>query len=153
MEACIKKFSENDVQGSFLILLNRLEDIWKRLPDISNLRKLCKRDRRLPSALKNTLRDAETLEDMFDLLMRSKYFFNWLDIRILKNMATEADIPEATIVIKLFEDCIYCKKCSEIGEKAILKCISSDHHNSVRDKLKARNITVSELINFLHTCK
>ena len=89
-----KRFSEDDVENSFIYMLDRLEELWCHVK-FSKFKKICKRDGRLSNELKNELRSTNTLEEMFDVLSNSP-FCNWLEIRILKCMATVAGNTEAT---------------------------------------------------------
>ena len=77
LEEYREKFTEDDVEDSFLYMLSKLE---------------------------KELKFTDTLREMFDLLSNSP-FCNWLEIRILKSMADVAGILEATSILKIFEEC------------------------------------------------
>ena len=45
-----ERFSEDDVEASFLYLVSKLEALWSEV-DFSELKKICKRDNRLSNEL------------------------------------------------------------------------------------------------------
>lgn len=145
-----EKFSEIDVEASFKYLLSKLEALWSEV-DFSELRKICTRDSRLSNELRSNLEKASDLEKTLDLLAISP-FCSWLELRILKHMAKVADVPEATHIIKVFEECIHNRKCSEVKNYFIKEYINPDHLTLVKAKLNknACSLTVSDLIEYCH---
>ena len=145
-----KKFSEDDVEGSFLYLLSELEALWSKA-DLSELKKICKRDNRLSNELRSDVRKAPDLEETFDLLATSP-FCTWLELRILKRMAKVANVPEAMDMIKVFEECVHKRKCSEVKPYFKKQYINPDHLTLVTAKLNQNpdNLIVSDLINYCH---
>ena len=146
-----ERFSEDDVEGSFLYLLNKLEALWSEV-DFSELKKICKRDDRLSKELRSDVKKAPDLEKTFDLLTVSP-FCNWLEIRILKRMAIIADVPEATGMINIFEECVHKRKCSKVLKYFKMTYINPDHLTSVKAKLNnnANDLIVSDIIEYCHT--
>lgn len=144
------RFSEDDVEASFLYLLNKLEALWSEV-DFSELKKICKRDNRLSHELRCNVRNATDLEQTFDLLATSP-FCTWLELRILKRMANVAEVPEATYMINIFEECVHNRKCSEVKLHIIKEYINPDHLTLVEAKLNksADNLMVSDLIEYCH---
>ena len=128
-----KKFTENDVEDSFLYMLDKLEKLWSDV-EIPRLKSSCKRDGRLPKEYKEKLNTTETLRDILDLLSNTP-FCTWLDIRILKSMADVADIPEATQMINIFKDCVYSRKCVEVAKYFREQYINPDYYTKVTAKL------------------
>ena len=143
-----EKFSKKDVETSFIYMLNRLEELWANVK-FSKLRKTCIRDRRLPSKLRKVLGSTRSLRKLTDRLSDSP-FCNWLEIRILKSMADNADVPEATQLIETFEKCIYHRKCSEVKNHFKEQFINPDHLKKVTIKLNLciESISVADLINY-----
>ena len=119
--------------------------------DFSELKKICKRDNRLPNELRSNVKQAPDLEETFDLLTTSP-FCTWLELRILKRMAKVADVPEATDMINIFEECVHKRKCSEVKPYFKEQYINPDHLTLVVAKLNknADNLFVSDLINYCH---
>ena len=129
-------------------MLSRLEVLWVDV-EFSELRKICKRDRRLPPELRKVLESTMSLKELIDLLSDSP-FCNWLEIRILKSMADIADVHEATQLIKAFEKCVYRRKCSEVKEHFKKQFINPNHFKKVKVKLNKyeEHISVAELITY-----
>ena len=128
-----KYFTENDVESSFVYMLDKLEKLWSDV-EIHRLKSSCKRDGRLPKKYKKKIKSTKTLGDIFDLLSNTP-FCTWLDIRILKSMAYVADVPEATQMIDIFEECVHYRKCSEVDKHFRKKYINPDYFTEVRAKL------------------
>ena len=145
-----ERFSEDDVESSFVYMLSRLEELWENVK-FSKLRSTCKRDRRLPDELKSNLHSAVNLEEMFDFLSDSE-FCTWLEIRILKCMAKVANIPEAISMLKIFEECVYSRKCSEVKKYFRDKYINPNHLTVMVSKLNknAENMIVADLIEYCY---
>ena len=150
MEKYRERFSEDDVETSFVYMISRLEELWSDV-EFSKLKNTCKRDRRLSEELRINLQFTTNLEQLFDLLSNSQ-FCSWLEIRILKCMAKVADIPEATSMLNIFEECVHGRKCSEVGMHFKEKYINPDHLTLVVTKLnkKAEDMIVSDLIKYCY---
>ena len=150
LEKYRERFSEDDVETSFVYMLSRLEELWSNV-EFSKLKSTCKRDRRLSDELRSDLQSTTTLEEMFDLLSDSQ-FCTWLEIRILKCMAKVADIPEATSMLNIFEECVHSRKCSEVEVHFKKKYINPDHLALVVSKLNknAENMVVADLIKYCY---
>ena len=131
-------------------MLHRLDVLWSNV-EFSKLKNVCKRDRRLSEELRNKLEFATTFEEILDLLSKSP-FCNWLEIRILKCMANVANIPEAINMLNIFEECVYCRKCSQVKRYFVKQYINPDHFTLVIAKLNknVENIIVRDLIEHCH---
>ena len=147
MEEYRIKFSEDDVETSFVYMLNRLKDLWS-VVKFFILKNASKRDKRLTDELKSNLESANTLERVLDILSKSP-FCTWLEIRILKSIAKVADVPEAIKVIDLFEKCVYCKNYSEVVKKCKQQYIN-DSLTLVSIKLNknVKYLAVADLIKY-----
>ena len=145
-----KRFSKGDVETLFVYVLNRLEELWDNV-EFSKLKNACKRDRRLSDELRSKLTSVNSLEEIFDILSNSP-FCNWLEIRILKSMAEVADIPEATSMLNIFEECVHNRKCSEVEAHFAKKFINPEYLSTVITKLNknAENMIVADLIEYYH---
>ena len=131
-------------------MLHRLEVLWSNV-EFRKLKNACIRYRRLSEQLRNELKSATTFERILNLLSNSP-FCNWLEIGILKCIANVANIPEATNMLKIFEECVYCRKCSEVKSYFIKQYINPDHLTLVIAKLNANaeHIAVRKLIEYCH---
>ena len=143
-----RKFSGDDVETSFVYMLNRLEDLWNNVK-FEKFKNVCERDRRLSDEIRNNLEPANTLGKMFNVLSKSP-FCNWLEIRILKCMAEVANIPEAIMMLKIFEECVYKRKCSEVETHFVKQFINPDHLALVIAKLNEnpKHTIVADLIKY-----
>ena len=150
MEEYRERFSEDDVETSFVYMLSRLEELWCDV-EFSKLRNTCKRDRRLSDELRCNLQSTTNLEEIFDLLSDSQ-FCTWLEIRILKCMAKVANVPEATSMLSIFEECVHSRRCSEVGTHFKKRYINPDHLTLVVAKLNknAEDVIVSDLIKYCY---
>ena len=150
MEEYRERFSEDDVETSFVYMLSRLEELWSDV-EFSKLKNTCKRDGRLSDELRSNLQSTTNLEQIFDLLSNSQ-FCTWLEIRILKCMAKVAGVPEATSMLRIFEECVHSRKCSEVEMHFKKKYINPDHLTLMVAKLNknAENVIVSDLIKYCY---
>jgi len=139
---------ENDVDGAFLYLLNKLEALWSEV-DYHNLQKICIRDIRLSEDLKKSISDAETLEKTINLLKKSPYL-TWFEIRILHRMAIEAGITEAKQLIKCYKNYAFSKPCSAVRPYFYPEYVVPDHLTKVISKLNvdSHKIKVNDLIDY-----
>ena len=144
------RFSEDDVESSFVYMLSRLEELWSDV-EFYKLKNTCKRDGRLSDELKCELQSTTNLEEVFDMLSNSQ-FCTWLEIRILKCMAKVAEVPEAINMLKIFEDCVHSRKCSEVEMHFKRKYINPNHLTLMITKLSkhAEDVMVSDLIKYCY---
>ena len=131
-----------------MYLLQKLEALWNEV-DIEMLKRVCIRDIRLPNELKNSLKCASDLVEMFDLLSNSP-FCNWLEITILQRMAKAAEIPEAIKMIEIFKKCVHNRKCSEVKLYFKKKFINPDYLTVVSTKFNKNieHLVVADLIEY-----
>ena len=143
-----EKFSQDDVEDSFMYLLEKIEFLWSEV-DIRRLTMICSQDIRISDELSARLRNITVLCELFDLLSKTP-FFTWLEITILKQMARVADIPEATQMIMIFEECVHSKRCSEVDLYLKKQYINPSHLACVVAKFNknSKNIIVADLINY-----
>ena len=142
-------FTKNDIESSFVFMLDRLEKLWSDV-EFSTLKSTCKRDGRLSDDLKDKIESTKNLREIFDLLSNTP-FCTWLDIRILKSMADIAGIPKAKQMIAVFEDCVYNKKCSDVAMHFKKQYINPVHFTEVIAKLnKSAECLVARLIEDCH---
>ena len=143
-----QKFVNEDVENSFIYMLDRLEDLWSDV-DISKFKNACQRDTRLSHELRSKLESASTLGKMLNMLSNT-HFCTWLEIRFLKSMANIAEIPEAIEMINVFENHVYSKKCSEVIGHFRKQYINPDHLTEVTAKLNesAECLAVGQLIEY-----
>ena len=143
-----EKFISEDVESSFIYMLDRLEELWSDV-DISKFKNACQRDTRLSHELRSKVESASTLGKILNMLSNT-HFCTWLEIRFLKSMANVAKIPEATEMIKVFENHVYSRKCSEVLQHFRKRFINPDYLTEVIAKLNkhAKCLIVSELIKY-----
>ena len=67
----------------------------------------------LSDELKAAIRRTETLDALFEVLCDCPYW-SWLDVRLLKAMATASDSVKANNLVKSYERVIFQKKLSEV---------------------------------------
>ena len=134
--------------SAFMYLLSKLEALWSE-SDFTQLQTVCKRDNRLSHELRSKLKNARDLNETFDLLTDSP-FCTWLELRILKRMASVADIPEATHMINTFEECVHSRKCADVMSYFTKKDINPDHLSKVITKLNENfeHLVVADLIKY-----
>ena len=64
-------------------------------------------------------------------------------------MAKVADVPEASDMINIFEECVHKRKCSEVKEHIIQQYINPDHLTLIVAKLNSEDdLIVSDLIKY-----
>lgn len=149
-EASEEKFSQfgNDVDGAFMYLLNKLEELWSEA-NCHSLKKICVRDIRLSENLRQSIEDVSKLDKVFDLLRKSPYF-TWFEIRILQRMATVADNVEAKCLIECYKSYVFSKPCSAVQPYFYKQYIIPDHLTQVIAKLNVNpdKVTVNNLIEY-----
>ena len=150
LDFCKKKFTEDDVESSFVYMLSKLSELWSDV-EFSKLKDACIWDKRLSHELKHSLESANTLKTMFKLLSNT-HFCTWLEIRILRSMANVAGVPKAIEIIDTFKSCVYSKKCSEVAKHLKRDYINPDHVESVTIKVNkdAECLVVADLIEYCH---
>ena len=143
-----ERFSDEDVEDSFMYLLEKLECFWSEV-DICWLTRVCSQDVRISEELGARLTNITVLRELFDLLSKTP-FFTWLDITILKRMARVAQVPKATQMIKIFEECVHSKRCSEVECYLKKQYINPSHLACVVAKYNkhSKNLIVANLINY-----
>jgi len=138
-----ERFSEKNVENAFLYLLNVLDKILSKV-EFSDLKKVCKRDRRLSKELRHKAVSTSNVGNLLDVLSKTPSC-NWMEIEILKSMASVAEIPEAERILEIYEDCIFTRKCSEVKEHIVKEYINEDVCKVI-DKIKKNpEMTVGEL--------
>lgn len=150
MKAYEQHFTEDDIENSFVYMLIRLKDLWSGV-EFSKLKDACVLDSRLTQKLRDDLESASTLKIMFNLLSKT-HFCTWLEIRILRSMASVSNVPEAIQMIDIFEKCVYHRKCSEVMQHFKKPYINPNHYKLVEIKLNknADHMVVADLIKFCH---
>ena len=144
------KFSEDDIESSFVYMLSKLKELWRDV-EFSKLKDACLMDMRLSVELRNSLKSVKSLKEMFYLLSET-HFCTWLEVRILKSLADISEIPEAIQIINTFKKCVYSRKCSEVIDHFKEQYINPDHFSLVRTKLNknAECLAVSDVIKYCH---
>ena len=143
-----ERFSDEDVEDSFMYLLEKLECFWSEV-DICWLTRVCSQDVRISEELSARLTNITVLRELFDLLSKTP-FFTWLDITILKRIARVAQVPKATQMIKIFEECVHSKRCSEVECYLKKQYINPSHLACVVAKYNkhSENLIVADLISY-----
>ena len=141
-----ERFNENDIGEAFMYLVHTLKYLWSEV-DIHGLKAVCKKDIRLPYELKSSIQSARHIMETLDLLSHSP-FCTWLNSEILKDMANIINIPQTAQLIRIFEECIHCRKCTEVNFNK--QFVNPDYLTLVTAKLNenAENWIVLDLVNY-----
>lgn len=107
----------------------------------------------LSDELKVGIRNTDTLDALFEVLCDCPYW-SWLDIRLLKAMATASDSVKANDLVKSYEGVIFQRKLSEVLPITPIKSslAPSEHYTTVISKV---NLQLDDPIEklLIHQCK
>ena len=104
----------------------------------------------LPSDFKQQIKAAVKLDDLLDALDNPMYC-NWLNIRLLKRIVKTVDIPEAKLLIQVYENSVYSRKVSDVK----IYFFHSDYFNSSHVSLvnakivrSFKSLTVADVVKY-----
>ena len=121
-----KEFEDDDVVGAFAWLFNKLADLFGEV-NFMKLKSACiQRGTLLPSEFKQQIKAAVALDDLLDVLDNPMYC-NWLNIRLLKRIVKNVNIPEAKHLIQAYEECIYFQEKFQMLCHILMKDASIHH--------------------------
>ena len=147
-----KEFEDDDVVGAFAWLFNKLADLFGEV-NFMKLKSACiQRGTLLPSEFKQQIKAAVALDDLLDVLDNPMYC-NWLNIRLLKRIVKNVNIPEAKHLIQAYEECIYSRKVSDVMPYFDERCFNPSHVSLVNAKIMRSfiNLTVADIIKYCET--
>jgi len=142
-------FNGKNVEHTFIYMLKVLETKWDNKEKFSSIKNACKR---LSGELKCKVESTSNIRSLLNKLADTPDC-NWMEVENLKLMALVAEVPQAESIIKIYEDCTYNRKCSEVmmHVQRIIEKYDEDVRKKVIDKLeKTPHMTVNELIKYLH---
>ena len=144
-----KKFEDDDVVAAFAYLFNKLRILFDEV-NFTQLKNACmQRGTILPSEFKEKVKAAVQLDDLLDVLDNPMYC-NWLNTRLLKRIVITIDIPEAEHLIKVYEDCVYSRKVSDVMKYFNSDYFKQSHVSLVKAKINTwfKNLTVADIIKY-----
>ena len=106
----------------------------------------------LPNDLHKSIKAAEDLDALLDLLADSEYW-NWVDLRLLEALVTSSSIQEAEILIQKYKEAIFPRKLSDILDKLPLPQ-QKDHKVAYTTKVGTKiqkepnEVTVGDLSHY-----
>ena len=115
--------SYQNITEAFVFLVTKMKDIistrTKSTSQLSNLKLSCISQVNTPNGaqlspeLKTAINNTKSLDALFGVLCDCPYW-SWLDIRLIRAMATASDSVKATKLVKGYEDTIFKRKLSEV---------------------------------------
>ena len=105
-----------------------------------------------PDDLYQSIKAAQDLDTLLDLLADSKYW-SWVDLRLLETLIMSSGIREAKILVNKYKEIIFSKKLSEVLDKVFLPQQRKDkdaYTTRVGSKIEKdpNEITVADLSRF-----
>ncbi|XP_065920656.1 uncharacterized protein [Dysidea avara] len=111
----IEKFEGyDDAISAFTYVFRKLEGLCDEI-NFDDFKKTCKLRGavNLPLGYKEKVQSAITVDDIFDILDNPLYC-NWFNIRLLKTIVKNTEIPEAAIVIEAYDQWLCPKKVEDV---------------------------------------
>ena len=140
---------DSDAVGAFAYLLNKLATLFDEM-EFNELKRICiLRGTDCPEDFREQIRQAETLDDILEILERPNYC-NWLNIRLLRRIVKLTEIPEAKILLDAYEKVLYSKKVSEVQPYFKSIYFNPKHYSVVKAKINkhAELLIVSDVVKF-----
>ena len=111
----VDKLKVEDVFGAFSYLLSRIEKLFEKM-DFSKLKSVCTlRGVPLPQEFIKHITEAKNLSDIL-FLFNNTVYYNWLNVRLLKRIASNIDNEEIEKAIDTYERHVYSSKISVVNE-------------------------------------
>jgi len=101
----------------------------------------------LPEDLIAKIKTTENLDDLFDVLGNSPYW-NWMNIRMLRKMASASLQPDASKLIKQYQDEVYSRQLIEVLRQIPHFKIPDKYYATIKEKWDKNldEITVQDLV-------
>ena len=143
----------DDVEDMFVALLAALrnmlsEDKFTTLLRGYNTNKVI---RRLPSDLVDEIRNTKTLDDLFDVIVKSPYC-NWMNIRLLEQMAAASLQPNIHQLISQYKNAVYSKRLQDVFQQIPEFEVPEDYYSKVRQKWNKefQEVTLKDVVGHWH---
>jgi len=142
-----KLFSDNDLDKSFVQLLDQLQLRWDNLSNFARIKAACERTNKLPTNIRQKIGEMHSLEKIITFLCHCHYC-SWFEIRVLELMADVAKDSKANQLIELFSQRVYSRTAVEVEVYFTTRYIGTTFNCLVTYKFNklGRNITVKELL-------
>ena len=131
-------------------MLTKLGELFGKV-DFDKLKNACiQRGSQLPTEFKQQVKEADTVDDLLDVLDSNQLYCNWLNIRILKRIVKVINIQEAKYLIQCYEKCVYSKKISDVKTHFHSNYFKQSHVSLVNAKIvePIENLTVADIIKY-----
>ena len=116
--------------------------------DFAEFKSVCMlRGAPLPQGYKQRIRDAQELDDIFDVLENPLYC-NWLNVRLLERIAKNIENQLAEELIKIYKENVYSRKISNV-KKYFKICFNKETVSYIEVKINKthKDLTVEEILN------
>jgi len=142
-----KIFSDDDLDKSFVKLLDQLQLHWENPSNFARIKAACERTNKLPVNIRKKIGELNSLEEIITYLCYYHYC-SWFEIRILRLMAEVVEDLNANQLIELFEQRVYSRTAVEVEVYFKAKYIGVMFHCLVTYKFNklGRNISIKELL-------
>ena len=160
--ASITNFSDcaDDIPAAFALLTGKISKLLKKA-DFFALRRAILQHKnvpkgvQLPDDLYKSIRAAQDLDTLLDLLADSKHW-SWVDLRLLESLIMSSDICEAKVLVDKYKEIIFSKKLSEVLDSMFMPKQKEDkdaYTSKVGSKIEKNpdEITVADLSKFSTT--
>ena len=131
-------------------MLTKLGELFGKV-DFDKLKNaFIQRGSQLPTEFKQQVKEADTVDDLLDVLDSNQLYCNWLNIRILKRIVKVINIQEAKYLIQCYEKCVYSKKISDVKTHFHSNYFKQSHVSLVNAKIvePIQNLTVADIIKY-----
>ena len=147
-----------DIRAAFSLLTAEISKLLKGA-DFFTLRRAILQQRNLPKGVQlpddlyQSIRIAQDLNTLLDLLVDCKYW-NWVDLRLLDTLTISSGIRETTILVNKYKEVVFPKKLSEVLDKMCMpqqKEYRDAYATKVGTKIQKEpnEITVGDLSHFV----
>ena len=125
----------NDVEHMFVALVSALRSMLSE-DKFQMLRRgytTNRRIRKLPSCFIDKIRNTETLDGLFDVVVESPYC-NWMNIRLLEQMAAASLQPNIHHLIGQYKNAVYSKRLQDVFQQIPEIEVPEDYYSKVKQK-------------------
>ena len=111
----------DDIPSAFSLLIAEITKLLKKadffvLKRAIILQRNAPRGVQLPDDLYQSIKTAQDLDTLLDLLADSQYL-SWVDLRLLEVLTMSSGIRETKVLVNKYKDVIFSKKLSEVLDK------------------------------------
>ena len=141
------RLKDENVVGAFIYLFHKLYILLATV-DIATLKSACMfRGAALPQEFKEGIDQSRSVDDIFNVLDNQLYC-NWLNVRLLKQIAKNTDNQQAVDMIKIYEDSVKPRKFSDVQQYLPL-CFNEKIVSQIEVKVndKRDNLTIGQCLS------